>query len=147
MRSISNANTQLFFSWSTDDNTHSIYYRSHKETGDDAQWTPWRQLAFTDDTVARATADANGANIADTYLKKTDKDTLINYNMPNYKRRVDFNKDADFSAPGAGLVVVRMLLSNNKDYTVTVDGVGVVYEKLTDVNNVLQSTFLVKKVR
>lgn len=74
LRSIGSANTQLLLSWNANNNTSSIYYRSHQESGEGA-WSPWRTLAFTDSTVARAISDANGANIADTYLKK-DMDNL-----------------------------------------------------------------------
>lgn len=74
LRSTGSANTQLFLSWNANNNTSSIYYRSHRESGESA-WTPWKTLAFTDSTVARAISDANGANIADTYLKK-DMDNL-----------------------------------------------------------------------
>lgn len=69
LRSTGAANTQLFLSWNANNNTNAIYYRSHRESGEGA-WSPWRTLAFTDSTVARAVSDANGANIADTYLKK-----------------------------------------------------------------------------
>lgn len=74
LRSTGSANTQLLLSWNANNNTSSIYYRSHRESGEGA-WSPWRTLAFTDSTVARAISDANGANIADTYLKK-DMDNL-----------------------------------------------------------------------
>ena len=69
LRSTGAANTQLFLSWNANNNTGAIYYRSHRESSEGA-WSPWRTLAFTDSTVARAVSDANGANIADTYLKK-----------------------------------------------------------------------------
>ena len=144
LRSTGSANTQLFLSWHASNDTAAIYYRSHRESGEGA-WTPWKTLAFTDSTVARAVSDANGANIADTYLKKSDKSSITGFAMPNYARRVNFSKDVGFTAPGAGFVVVRMTLSNNKDYSVSIDNVQVGYEKLTDVNNILQSTFLVKK--
>ena len=69
LRSTGSANTQLFLSWNANNDTAAIYYRSHRESGEGA-WTPWKTLAFTDSTVAKAVSDANGANIADTYLKK-----------------------------------------------------------------------------
>ena len=69
LRSTGSANTQLFLSWNASNDTAAIYYRSHRESGEGA-WTPWKTLAFTDSTVAKAVSDANGANIADTYLKK-----------------------------------------------------------------------------
>lgn len=69
--SVGSASSQLFFSWSTDNNTHPIYYRSHREAAD-WNWSPWRRLAFVDDTVARATADENGNNIAATYATKAE---------------------------------------------------------------------------
>ena len=144
LRSTGSANTQLFLSWNASNDTAAIYYRSHRES-DEGAWAPWKTLAFTDSTVAKAISDANGANIADTYLKKSDKSSITGFAMPNYARRVNFSKDVGFTAPGAGFVVVRMTLSNNKDYSVSIDNVQVGYEKLTDVNNILQSTFLVKK--
>ena len=69
LRSTGSANTQLFLSWNASNDTAAIYYRSHRESGEGA-WTPWKTRAFTDSTVAKAVSDANGANIADTYLKK-----------------------------------------------------------------------------
>ena len=69
LRSTGSANTQLFLSWNASNDTAAIYYRSHRASGEGA-WTPWKTLAFTDSTVAKAISDANGANIADTYLKK-----------------------------------------------------------------------------
>lgn len=69
IRGKGNADGQLILTWTGDSTTPNLYYRSHRESPATG-WTPWRKIAYIDDTVARATSDGNGNNIAATYATK-----------------------------------------------------------------------------
>lgn len=71
IRGVGNADGQLILTWTGDNTTPNLYYRSHRESAATG-WTPWRKIAYIDDTVARATADGNGNNIAATYATKAE---------------------------------------------------------------------------
>ena len=71
IRGKGNADGQLILTWTGDSTTPNLYYRSHRESPATG-WTPWRKIAYIDDTVARATSDGNGNNIAATYATKAE---------------------------------------------------------------------------
>lgn len=45
---------QILAQWHGSYDTGHLYYRSHRDTTTSGGWTPWKQVAFTDDTVAAA---------------------------------------------------------------------------------------------
>ena len=71
IRGKGNADGQLILTWTGDSTPPNLYYRSHRESPATG-WTPWRKIAYIDDTVARATSDGNGNNIAATYATKAE---------------------------------------------------------------------------
>ena len=66
---------QLLLGWATSNGTTTgnIYYRDQRDCKGSGDWHPWKQVAYTDGTIANATKaeqDASGQVITATYIKK-----------------------------------------------------------------------------
>lgn len=105
-------------------------------------WSSWREYLFTDSSVAnatKATQDANGAVIADTYLKKSGGTMSGALNFANGTKNIvgddvamgDFNKSGSLGIQGQNGQTSITLLKNGESWGNSSEGAVITYNSDT----------------
>lgn len=128
--------TQIYYTYQD----NRVFQRSYSMSG--KVWSSWREYLFTDSSVAnatKATQDANGAVIADTYLKKSGGTMSGALNFANGTKNIvgddvamgDFNKDGSLGIQGQNGQTSITLLKNGESWSSSSESAVITYNSDT----------------